>query len=74
MLSATLSTIALLGLLAIIGTMVVHHWAMFRAALLGETMASTAPVAPPAETNVVMLRPPVRQPVLSRQPPLAQAA
>jgi len=73
MLSATLSVMALLALVAIISTMFAQHWARFRAALLGQQAAHSAPLAPPAETNVVMLRPPVRQPAFS-QPHLAQAA
>lgn len=73
MVFAAVSLITLMGLSVLIGGMFFRHWTAFRAALLGQSGVRTAPLAPPAETNVVMLRPPARQAGFSQLPHLAQA-
>jgi hypothetical protein len=63
-----MGTVAMLAMLALITGMVSRRWDGFVAALRGQTLAPATPMSPPAETNVVMLRP-VAQVRVSRRPP-----
>lgn len=69
-----MGTLAMVMMIALLGTMFQRRWSMFCAALLNQHGPLATPMRPTAETNVVMLRPASRAPLSRPQPPLALAA
>ena len=66
-----LATVAMLGMLALNAGMLIQRWQRFLEALAGRPLAQALPMTPPAETNVVMLRP-MRRSLLNRPVPASR--
>ena len=69
-----IGSLALLMVLALNFGMFQRRWAQFHAALRNQSVQTAAPMSPPAETNIVMLRPAGSSALSRPVPRLALAA
>ncbi len=69
-----MSMAAMLAMLALVTLMFSRRWICLVAALRGPSQMLATPMCPPAETNVVMLRPRLRTSISRPQPALRMAA